>query len=235
MPFVAESGNGPRRCARCGLTPPTHGDSAADPQPAVGRDEIEDRPPWDAVDDWALTAVLRRTEHVLRQPRPSQPAEANLADSMLPAARLPAVEDRPQPAARAAGTTWWAWSMVALGTTALSCGAALLGWSYLQERPELWSLGLTAAVLGQVALFVGMVVQLDRLWGENREAQHQLQAVHAQLGDLSQTARMLGTVHSSASQAFYSHLAEGASPDLLLADLKGQLDLLALRLAQRGR
>jgi hypothetical protein len=32
--------------------------------------------------------------------------------------------------------------------------------------------------------------------------------------------------------AFYSHLADGASPQLLLTDLKSQLDLLAMKMAR---
>jgi hypothetical protein len=40
--------------------------------------------------------------------------------------------------------------------------------------------------------------------------------------------------HSSAAQAFYAHMADQASPYLLLADLKGQLDLVARSMARRG-
>jgi len=43
---------------------------------------------------------------------------------------------------------------------------------------------------------------------------------------------MLGTSHASPGAAFYSHLVEGASPQILLSDLKGQLDLLAVKLGQ---
>ena len=55
-----------------------------------------------------------------------------------------------------------------------------------------------------------------------------------QLDDLRQTTSLLGSNHGSAAQAFYAHLAQGANPQMLLADLKGQLDLLAIRMAQRG-
>ena len=53
------------------------------------------------------------------------------------------------------------------------------------------------------------------------------------LADLKHATTMLGTTHSSAAQSFYVHMAEGASPELMLADLKGQLDMLTLRLARQ--
>ena len=45
---------------------------------------------------------------------------------------------------------------------------------------------------------------------------------------------MLGTGHNSIGGAFYSHLAGGAGPELLLSDLKSQLDLLAVKIMQQG-
>ncbi len=50
---------------------------------------------------------------------------------------------------------------------------------------------------------------------------------------LERTTSMLGVTHGSASQAFYTHLAEQAHPQMLLADLKGQIDLLAMNFAGR--
>ena len=41
---------------------------------------------------------------------------------------------------------------------------------------------------------------------------------------------MLGTTHGP-SAAFYAHWAGGAAPQILLTDLKSQLDLLAVKLA----
>ena len=44
---------------------------------------------------------------------------------------------------------------------------------------------------------------------------------------------LLGTSHGSPAGSFYAHMARGASPQLLLADLKSQLDLLAVKLGQK--
>ena len=87
-------------------------------------------------------------------------------------------------------------------------------------------------VVGQAGLLLGLILQLERIWQGNRYTAHKLEHVDKQLDDLRQTASILGMSHSSASQAFYSHLTQGASPHILLADLKGQMDLLAQRTAQ---
>jgi len=86
---------------------------------------------------------------------------------------------------------------------------------------------------GQAALIVGLVFQLDGLWRSNREASETLDDVGSQLDELRHATSMLSTTHSSPAQSFYLHLADGASPNLLLADRKGQLDLLASRMADK--
>jgi len=57
--------------------------------------------------------------------------------------------------------------------------------------------------------------------------------VDEQLHELKTTTTLLGTGNNSPSGAFYSHLVGGAGPQLLLSDLKGQLDLLALKIMQQ--
>ena len=122
------------------------------------------------------------------------------------------------------------WIAVSLGVMLLVCGGILLVWSMVAGRPELWNIGLPMAVVGQVALVVGLVLQLDRLWHHNRHTAAKLDNVDEQLHDLRSAAAMLTTSHSSPATAFYSHFTNGASPQMLLADLKGQLDLLAGKL-----
>jgi hypothetical protein len=127
------------------------------------------------------------------------------------------------------------WTALSLGTTAFVCGAVLLGWSYFADRQELWSLGLPIALGGQIALLLGLVLQLDRLWHNSRRAAAKLRAVDQQLHELKSVTTLLGTGSNSPGGAFYSHMAGGASPQILLSDLKGQLDLLAMRMAQEDR
>ena len=122
------------------------------------------------------------------------------------------------------------WTMLSLGIMAIVCGGVLLGWSVFSQREDLWTIGLPVALAGQVALLLGLVLQLDRLWHDSRRATAKLDRFDEQLHDLKTATTMLGTSHASPGGAFYSHFAGGASPQLLLADLKSQLDLLAVRI-----
>jgi len=123
---------------------------------------------------------------------------------------------------------------LSLGLMAFVCGAVLLGWSLAVGRNDLWNLGLPIALVGQFGLLVGLLWQFEGLWEGNRQAADKLDDVDERLEDLNKTAALISTAHSSPAQAFYVHMAGGASPHLLLADLKGQLDLLAVQMsAQR--
>ena len=130
-------------------------------------------------------------------------------------------------------TSWLAWAVTSLGMMAFTCGGVLLGWSYVSGREDLWNLGVPAAVGGQIALLIGLVLQLERIWQSHRYAVDKMEEVDERLADMKQSQSLMRVNHGSASQAFYAHMAEGASPSLLLADLKGQLDLLAVRLSDR--
>ena len=127
------------------------------------------------------------------------------------------------------------WFVFTLGTASFACGGILLGWSLATGRQELWNVGLPVALVGQIALLVGLVLQIDRLWHDNREAAAKLDDVDEQIHELKTTTMLLGTSQGPASATFYSHLAGGAGPQLLLTDLKSQLDLLAMKIAQEGR
>jgi len=115
----------------------------------------------------------------------------------------------------------------------LVCGGILLGWWAVTGRGELWSIGLPILFGGQVALVLGLLMQLERLWRDSRSAAAKLENVDRQIHQLNTTTSLIGSGSHSPGGAFYSHLAGGANPDLLLSDLKGQLDLLAMKLSER--
>lgn len=125
------------------------------------------------------------------------------------------------------------WTALSLGTMAFVCGGILLGWSVLSGRTELWNVGMPIALCGQIALLVGLILQLDRLWHDSRRAAAKLDDVDQQLHELKTTTTMLSTGQGSPGSAFYSHLAGGAGPQILLSDLKSQLDLLAVKIMQQ--
>ena len=124
-----------------------------------------------------------------------------------------------------------AWSCLSLGTMAFVCGAALMAWSTNAGRPDLWAVGTPVLLIGQISLVLGLVLQLDRIWRDSRRAAAKLDNVDEQISDLKTSTTLLGTTHGP-SGAFYAHWAGGAGTDILLSDLKSQLDLLAVKLAQ---
>jgi hypothetical protein len=195
-------------------------------------------------DGWELD---RQLDDIGRALRIAQGAEAQAeplysqcsARIDQPHAALPALHIRPiekpaaQPAARSTKLGAFGWMSLAVGTIGFICGGVLLGWSLATGRAELWSIGLPVALAGQIALLVGLALQLDRMWRDSRRSADKLDKVEEQLHDLQTATTLLGTSHGPASSAFYAHFAGGANPQLLLADLKGQLDLLAVKLAKQ--
>ena len=125
--------------------------------------------------------------------------------------------------------------MLALGLALFACGAVLLGWSFAAGRSDLWPIGLPLALGGQAGLIVGLVLQLEGLWQSNRRTEKTLGDLDDELGRVRHATTLLSTSKSASGQSFYAHMAEGASPQLLLADLKGQLDLLAQQMASGRR
>jgi hypothetical protein len=194
------------------------------------------------LDDWKLADDVRHlTSHVKAIVPATQSARATImpmpdlaaAPEALTAATRSAARQTSVESIRAARSSLFAWLFLSFGLMAFLCGIVLLVWSVMAVRGDLWDLGMPITVVGQAALVLGLILQLERIWQGNRYTVDKLDHVDKQLDELRQTASIMGMSHSSASQAFYSHLTQGASPHILLADLKGQLDLLAVKMADR--
>jgi hypothetical protein len=221
-------------CPRCGEIVTADPSIAPEPAPAY--------------DSWEIDEQLRHIDRVLhsaresgRQPSVAQPQTTRFdpphaapAAWHAPARKSGRRRRAPKPA-RNPGSQVLTSLALLLGTMSLVCGGILLAWSVIAGRPELWSIGLPVAIGGQIVLLMGLVLQIDRLWSDNRAAVDKLHDVDDQIGDLKMTTTLLGTSQGPTGGVFYSHFAGGASPQLLLADLKGQLDLLAVKLAQDER
>ncbi len=221
---------------------------------SVGRaDEVERHPPpadddvtaeSSPYDEWELDQELRHIGRMVSLGNLDHSSDESHAQASVvrldpphdgPAAwhTPPAPRRRPAKPKRKPGGTRSAltWGILSLGTMAFVCGGILMGWSLLADRTELWEFGMPVALGGQIALLLGLVLQLDRLWHDSRHAADKLDDVDEQLHELKTTTTMLGTGHATPGSAFYAHLADGAGPDLLLHDLKGQLDLLAMKIS----
>ena len=190
-------------------------------------------------DDWALEAELRGMQRMLGSLRADDFAAAIHAPHPAPptwhappAAQQPAAPHEPIEAPRPPSHLA-AWTILSLGLAVFACGAVLLGWSLAAGREDLWPIGLPLALIGQAGLILGLVLQLDGLWHTSRRTAKALTQLDDELANVRQATTLLSTSHAGGAQSFYFHLAEGASPQLLLADLKGQLDLLAQQMATR--
>lgn len=205
-------------------------------------DKYSESPPLDE-HDWRLDEDLRSAELMVKlfadQPddRLSVPIGA-LAPAAAPSASPPG--PRP-PSPRRYGRVarerfgFLLWSLVSFGLMAFVFGGVLLGWGYITDRDDLWRLGLPVALAGQAAMVLGVVLQMEGLWQRTRATRHTLGELDHQLYELRQTTNILTTTRTDGPQPISSHLSQAANPNVLLADLKGQLDALAYRLDQRNR
>ena len=113
---------------------------------------------------------------------------------------------------------------------ALCCGGILLGWSVLADRAELWSVGLPIALGGQLALLVGLILQLDRIWHGHRDASTKMERFEGQLRRMERPEAAV-----SASLGTHGKFHVGTSEPLVVLDeLKHQLDRLETRLRSTG-
>lgn len=230
-------------CARCGQ--------------AVRVDRADAGISRPAYDSWELGEELRQIERLLQidptsrvKPEPPPRCESARLDlshngptawhipssSPIPAIvaePIPPIQHKTPAGDRNSVLSAFTWSALSVGTAGFVCGGILMGWSLVTHRQELWVIGLPAALVGQIALLIGLTLQLDRLWRANRKAAAKLDTVDEQLNQLKASTTLAGVTSSSTAGVFYSHLASGASPQLLLTDLKSQIDLLALKIASQ--
>ncbi len=207
------------------------------------------RPPVD-LDDWQFDEDLQSIERVMSSLRSSGvfPSESDStaltideAHSNIPNAHMRAEIQNQQSSTgnhderRKPKSSFLAWTLLSFGLMTFACGGVLLGWSFVEVRNELWTLGMPLTLGGQALLLVGLLFQLEGLWQSNRETTTTLDELDEQLTDLKHQTTILSTTHSDPARSFYAHMAEGASPQLLLSDLKGQLDLLAVKISDTRR
>jgi hypothetical protein len=207
-------------------------------------------PPF-ATDDWDLRRrnreLGRKLRHDLGRPRPRSAANAlstsnlslpdNLFDELrqgtAPTLFAPTEADlsrRPLPSRRPEGGQFMAWITAFCGAGVLGAGLGTVSWSLSSGRTDTWNLALGLTLIGQGLLIFGLVLIVARLWRNSRYASSKLIDVHSQLGQLQHTADVLTSMRSGAP-AFYAELVRGASPQMLLSNLKGQLDQLATRIS----
>jgi hypothetical protein len=240
-------------CGRCGVPLSTIPDTQYAARPAdetghpaeVGLD-LDGPPPGTArsFEDWQLdhnVRSMRARMEPWQSHRPS-PRPKNAA-SHRPQWRIDAAHRRvpaPHKPKRRQGAAWpggrsptFTNSALTMGLIAGTGGVAVLAWSVAEGRGDYWNIGISAIVAGGVVFLLGLVLQLERIWHNSRFAVFKLRQIDSHLQDLERTTASLAVNNGSASQSFYTHMANQAHPHLLLSDLKGQLDLLAMDFARR--
>jgi hypothetical protein len=179
-----------------------------------------------------MHAATGFTPHTARRFDPPQNMFDHLEHVTTPAVSAPpnstsATALRPR---SNAGSQAFAWLVVFASIVVLATGIGLIGWSLSSNQMIYWNLAIGLALGGQGGLIFGLVLVVSRLWRNSRYATHRLQEVHARLGELQHTADTLTAMRSGGAPQFYADLARGASPQMLLTNLKGQLDQLSSRL-----
>lgn len=230
-------------CARCGTVldadPAARPDSvptdSCQPQADASQRDSE-LPPYDG---WELDEQLQHIERVLAiDEPPGGPMQAAYRREITrldpphsgPAEWHPLLAEQ---LAREGSRRPWAalaalaWTALALGTTALFCGGILLAWSSFTERQELWSVGLPIAIGGQIALLVGLILQIDRIWNDSRRTSDKLRSVDAQLHKMQTSAEMPATGGDASGGFQYAHPGQTAAGHPLLPDLPFSLDTTA--------
>ncbi len=232
VPALSSDETGKYVCPRCGVAPAET--KTAEPTPASvpppGSEEPKlgvPRPPLFAgtpespppYDPWELEEQLRHLQRVLtaeqlKTPSPAMAGEALRIDPGHAAPgrrRLPAgrASKRSQAESRRARSALHlvAWLVLLIGLMGMACGGVLLGWSLIAGRQDLWPIGLPIAVVGQIVLVTGFVLQMDRLWNDHHHTSATLHQMGERLADLTSTTALLGTTHSTPATSFYSHLA----------------------------
>ena len=244
VPAIGNSGSTKFECSRCHATlrsPHAVGISEAGIalDDDVALELVDCRPPLVA-DDWQFRRRSRELGRKLRhdvagsQRRVDSPPNvfAELADQTASPIVDPGSYAKPARAAKAPRPEFGqyvAWFVTFLGVTSLAAGLGIIGWAIAHGGSEYWDHALALTLAGQGLLIFGLVLVVTRLWRNSRYASGKLQEVHTELGQLQRTADALSAMRGGAP-AFYAELVRGASPQMLLTNLKGQLDQLATRL-----
>ena len=107
----------------------------------------------------------------------------------------------------------------------------MLAWATAFGLPQSWRWGLTMTITAEGMLILGLAWMAVRLWRNSRRVNQQLEGVADQLQEFERLTGALAGSRMSSSQHYYDHFSQAASPDMLVANLRGQVDQLASRLA----
>jgi hypothetical protein len=121
--------------------------------------------------------------------------------------------------------------VLTMGMLGFLCGAGSLVWAAAFNRTYVWQWGLTITLAAEGLLIVGLTAMAARLWRNSSRLNQQLAEVDEHLDEMHELAGTLSASRLSASQHYYQHFSQVANPHMLVANLRGQIDQLAERMA----
>jgi hypothetical protein len=154
-------------CARCSsalhIEAAAHTEAESALATPIKRIDQPTSPPFDP---WEVNERLRHAERVLQSiPRPSQRDAKRTERLRLDAP--PITEFVPKASVTTQEPDWprttiagVAWLMLGIGMAGFACGTVLAAWGWISGRGELTSLGMPIALGGQLALVLGLVLEL---------------------------------------------------------------------------
>ncbi len=159
-----------------------------------------------------------------------------LRESVTPVTPPPvtATYQRTQGEPKSKTTSWLLSLLLGVGVLGFSLGLGLLAWSAAFQLPQLWQQGMTLTIGAEGLLILSLAWMAARLWHNSRRVNRQLHNVDQQLAEIEQITGTLAGSQQPTSQHFYHHANQAASPHMLVANLRGQVDLMSARLASEG-
>lgn len=174
---------------------------------------------------WREPALATSRAVGTRNEEPSKPLDHDAIQAKRAQSKRVRVEQKRD---RQAQSTAWLATVFGLGL-ALG-GIGLMGMGMFGEEPVFWQWGVGVTLAGQAILIAGLVRVLLSLWNNSRNSSQRLSDLRGELEAVQRTAEAILAQRASSSSSFYGELARGASPAMLMSNLKGQIDHLAARL-----
>jgi hypothetical protein len=162
--------------------------------------------PRDSYNDWKLDDELREAQRLVSLIK-TQRRQNDPDDDIAPAADTTSGR-KAACKTTSGGGGFLSWSLSGLGLSGLVCGCALLVWSLVSQRDELWTMGLPIALVSQVILVCGVLLRRD---GEEKASSDRNADASATLVQVQSTA---GGMHPSGLSVHFSNNGQpGASLD----------------------
>ncbi len=114
-------------------------------------------------------------------PRPPARSDRDHPETSSPRLAVESTTSSPLPAVK---RPILAWSCLLVGGSGILIGATLMATSFTVALSQLWTIGMFFLLLGQVGLLAGLILQLDRVQADQRQARRRLSELDRRLGML---------------------------------------------------